>query len=86
MLWASCPWRTPRVGSDLTVARHRQRAELPIWRWRWSWAQDPKRRRSATAASFAAALELAKAGRLDLRQDAAFQPIYLRARAGEDSA
>jgi segregation and condensation protein A len=50
------------------------------------WAQDPKRRRSATAASFAAALELAKAGRLDLRQEAAFQPIYLRARPGEDMA
>ena len=50
------------------------------------WAADPKRRRSATAASFAAALELAKAGRLDLRQEAAFQPIYLRARSGEDQA
>ena len=33
-----------------------------------------KRRRSATAASFAAALELVKAGRLDLRQEAPFQP------------
>jgi segregation and condensation protein A len=50
------------------------------------WAQEPRRRRSATAASFAAALELAKAGRLDLRQEAPFQPIYLRARPGEDMA
>lgn len=44
------------------------------------WAVDPVKRRSATAASFAAALELAKAGRLDLRQEAPFRPIYLRAK------
>lgn len=42
------------------------------------WRAEPKRRRSATAASFAAALELVKAGRLELRQEAAFRPIYLR--------
>ncbi len=48
------------------------------------WARDPKRRRSATAASFAAALELVKAGKLSLRQDGAFLPIYLRTRTGED--
>jgi segregation and condensation protein A len=50
------------------------------------WAREPGRRRSATAASFAAALELVKAGRLRLRQDAPFQPIWLRARTGEDEA
>jgi segregation and condensation protein A len=49
------------------------------------WTHEPKRRRSATAASFAAALELVKAGRLLLRQDAAFEPIYLRQRPGESS-
>jgi segregation and condensation protein A len=48
------------------------------------WRAEPKKRRSATAASFAAALELVKAGRLDLRQDGAFQPIYLRCRPGEE--
>jgi segregation and condensation protein A len=35
-------------------------------------------RRSALAATFAAALELARRGRLELRQDRAFGPIYLR--------
>jgi segregation and condensation protein A len=45
------------------------------------WTEDPSRRRSATASTFAAALELAKAGRLDLRQEAMFGPIRLRARA-----
>lgn len=49
------------------------------------WAREPARRRSATAASFAAVLELVKAGRLDLRQDGAFQPIFLRQRPGEAS-
>lgn len=35
--------------------------------------------RSALASSFVAALELARQGRVDIRQDAAFAPIYLRA-------
>ena len=39
---------------------------------------DPLSRRSAMAATFGASLELAKTGRLQLRQDAAFGPIYLR--------
>lgn len=48
------------------------------------WATDPAKRRSATAASFAAALELVKAGRLDVRQDGSFQPIFLRYRSMEE--
>ena len=34
--------------------------------------------RSAIAATFAASLELARSGKVQLRQDAAFGPIYLR--------
>jgi segregation and condensation protein A len=44
------------------------------------WTMDPKRRRSATAASFAAALELAKAGKVRIRQSETFAPIQLRRR------
>jgi segregation and condensation protein A len=44
------------------------------------WTTDPKRRRSATAASFAAALELAKAGKVRIRQSETFAPIQLRRR------
>jgi segregation and condensation protein A len=44
------------------------------------WRGDPKRRRSATAASFAAALELAKAGKVMIRQSETFAPIELRRR------
>ena len=39
-------------------------------------------RRSALAATFAATLELARSGRLELRQDRTFGPIYLRSPAG----
>ena len=38
-------------------------------------------RRSALASSFLAALELARQGKVELRQHAAFAPLYLRARA-----
>lgn len=39
---------------------------------------DGEARRSAIAATFAAALELARAGRVELRQDRPFGPIWLR--------
>ncbi len=42
------------------------------------WTMDPRRRRTATAANFAAALELVKAGRLSLRQSETFAPIHLK--------
>jgi segregation and condensation protein A len=44
------------------------------------WA-TPARRRSATAATFAAALELARQGRIALRQEAPFAPLSIRTRA-----
>ena len=42
------------------------------------WSADPTRRRSATAATFAASLELAKQGQIELRQSETFAPITLR--------
>ena len=44
------------------------------------WANDPVKRRSATAATFAASLELVKEGHLDIRQSESFAPIELRKR------
>ena len=41
--------------------------------------QDPQFRRSSLAASFLAALELARRGKLDIAQDEPFAPIKLRA-------
>jgi segregation and condensation protein A len=42
------------------------------------WRDDPKLRRSATASTFAAMLELVKLGKLDLRQGGTFAPIEIR--------
>lgn len=46
---------------------------------------DPAERTTAIASAFAATLELVREGRLELRQDGVFQPIYLRRgpKAGE---
>lgn len=43
-------------------------------------------RRSAVAATFAASLELARAGRIELRQDRPFGPLYLRSAPGSGRA
>ncbi len=42
------------------------------------WEMEPARRRSATAATFAASLELVKEGHLEIRQAETFAPIQLR--------
>jgi segregation and condensation protein A len=42
------------------------------------WHSDPGRRRSATASTFAATLELVKEGKLEIRQGDSFAPIQLR--------
>ncbi|MCH2248842.1 MAG: segregation/condensation protein A [Cognatishimia sp.] len=44
------------------------------------WENDPQKRRSATAATFAASLELAKEGKVEIRQSETFAPIELRRR------
>ena len=42
------------------------------------WSSDPRKRRSATASTFAASLELAKEGKIEIRQHAVFAPIEIR--------
>ncbi len=42
------------------------------------WGADPARRRSATAATFAATLELTRQGQIELRQTDTFAPIQIR--------
>ena len=46
------------------------------------WEMDPVRRRSATASTFAASLELVKEGHLEMRQSETFAPIQLRKKDG----
>lgn len=48
------------------------------------WRGDARRRRSATAAAFAAALELVKEGRAELRQAETFAPLMLKRKEGGD--
>jgi segregation and condensation protein A len=46
--------------------------------WLIAYGVEPKFRRTARASSFSASLELAREGRIELRQDAAFAPLWLR--------
>ena len=48
------------------------------------WETDPARRRSATASTFAASLELAKEGKIEIRQGETFAPIQIRKKARPD--
>lgn len=48
------------------------------------WDSDPVKWRSATAATFAASLELVKEGKAELRQSDCFAPIQLRRRERRD--
>ncbi len=49
--------------------------------WLAQYMAEPGMRRSVTASSFTASLELAREGLLELRQEGPFRPIYLRRRA-----
>ena len=44
------------------------------------WNADQRRRRSSTAATFVASLELAKEGQIDIRQAELYAPIEIRKR------
>ena len=48
------------------------------------WGASPMRRRAATASTFAASLELAKAGKVELRQSETFAPLELRRKAQQN--
>lgn len=52
--------------------------------WLIAYCVDPKMRRSARASSFSASLELVREGMIELRQERAFAPIYLRAIAASE--
>lgn len=49
--------------------------------WLADYMMEPGMRRSVTASSFTASLELAREGLLELRQEGPFKPLYLRRRA-----
>ena len=45
------------------------------------WLNDPQKRKSATASTFAASLELAKEGKIEIRQGEVYAPIEIRKRS-----
>ena len=61
--------------SDWTALQHYLLEYLP-----------PADRVTATASAFAASLELVREGKLEIRQDGAFQPIYMRGGSRPTSA
>jgi segregation and condensation protein A len=67
---------------DLLARLGKLIGKVPEWRSLMSFLpanlRDGLVGRSAVAATFAASLELAKTGRVELRQEVAFGPIYLR--------
>ena len=50
----------------------------PMDRWLAEYLADPEMQRSVMASSFTASLELVREGVLEIRQEAAFKPIYMR--------
>jgi segregation and condensation protein A len=48
--------------------------------WLERYLASPETRRSVRASSFTASLELARDGRIEMRQEQAFEPIYMRRR------
>jgi segregation and condensation protein A len=81
--------RTELFSVDQAVARlARMLGAVPGWRTLASFLPpdlrgDPLLRRSALASTFAATLEMCKAGKLRIRQEGTFGTIYLRS-AAED--
>lgn len=58
----------------------------PIDAFLTDFALDGPARRSARASAFAASLELAREGKIDIRQDRAFAPLFVRKRAATFAA
>ncbi len=53
----------------------------PLDQWMAEYLIEPERRRTVLASSLSAGLELAREGHLELRQEGAFKPIFMRRRA-----
>lgn len=54
--------------------------------WLIAYGVEPKMRRSARASSFSASLEMVREGQIELRQDEAYAPIWVRALRAEAPA
>jgi segregation and condensation protein A len=70
---------------DARVALERLVGSMSDWGtldgWLAQFLAEPGMRRTVTASSFTASLELAREGMIEIRQEQAFRPIYMRRRA-----
>ncbi|MDF1609884.1 ScpA family protein [Hoeflea sp. YIM 152468] len=68
--------------SDARVILMRLIGEMKDWtaldQYLLRYLADPEERATAIASSFAASLEMVREGRIEIRQDGAFQPIFMR--------
>ncbi len=68
--------------TDARVILQRMIGDLPDWttldQFLVRYLSDPQERKTVIASSFAASLELVREGQLEIRQEMAFAPIYLR--------
>ena len=83
----------PREVWSLAQARElltRLIGEMGDWtaldHWLLEYCTDPKMRRSARASSFSASLEMVREGLIELRQERAFAPIFMRSAAAAADA
>lgn len=68
--------------SDARVILFRLIGDLKDWmaldQYLLRYLSDPEERTTAIASSFAASLEMVREGRIEIRQDGAFQPLFMR--------
>ncbi|MDR6758594.1 segregation and condensation protein A [Mycoplana sp. BE70] len=68
--------------ADAREILHRLIGEIDDWtaldHFLLRYMTDPSERKTAIASAFAASLEMVREGHLEIRQEGAFQPIYLR--------
>ena len=68
--------------SDAREILHRLLGEVADWtamdHFLLRYLTDPSERKTAIASAFAASLEMVREGHLEIRQEGAFEPIYLR--------
>jgi segregation and condensation protein A len=76
-------WSLQDARELLTRLIGRMRDWTALDRFLVEYLATPQERATAIASSFAASLELVREGTLDIRQDGAFAPIYLRSRPKE---
>ena len=78
-LKARIVWSLAEAREALTRLIGESRDWTELDSWLIAYGVEPKMRRSARASSFSASLEMVREGQIELRQDEAFAPLWMRA-------